>query len=176
MASKLKTDILETVSGSGTIALTNQLSGTTHASMPAGSVIQVVHGSSGASFTSSSTSFVELTHLRLSITTLSANSKILVSMNCAKQGNQSASTLVKTQILCSIDNYGASLKSSGLGFYPTWITAPSGDTFIHTAAQPAGTTITYKLFAAVNQGSFYAPDLWGVGGPHSTTLLQEIKT
>ena len=34
MASKLKTDILETVSGSGTIALTNQLSGMTHASVP----------------------------------------------------------------------------------------------------------------------------------------------
>ena len=50
MTSKLKTDILETVSGSGTIALTNQLSGMTTASlptltsaeMPAGSVLQVV--------------------------------------------------------------------------------------------------------------------------------------
>jgi|TARA_R110002033_G_scaffold170081_1_gene212108 hypothetical protein len=41
MTSKLKTDILETVSGSGTIALTNQLSGMTSASMPSGSVIQV---------------------------------------------------------------------------------------------------------------------------------------
>ena len=42
MTSKLKTDVLETVSGSGTIALTNQLSGMTDASMPAGSVVQVV--------------------------------------------------------------------------------------------------------------------------------------
>ena len=42
MTSKLKTDILETVSGSGTIALTNQLSGMTDASMPSGSVVQVV--------------------------------------------------------------------------------------------------------------------------------------
>ena len=41
MASKLKTDVLETVSGSGTIALTNQLSGMTDASMPSGSVVQV---------------------------------------------------------------------------------------------------------------------------------------
>ena len=41
MTSKLKTDVLETVSGSGTIALTNQLSGMTHASVPAGSVVQV---------------------------------------------------------------------------------------------------------------------------------------
>ena len=41
MTSKLKTDVLETVSGSGTIALTNQLSGMTSASMPSGSVLQV---------------------------------------------------------------------------------------------------------------------------------------
>ena len=34
MTSKLKTDILETVSGSGTIALTNQLTGMTHVSVP----------------------------------------------------------------------------------------------------------------------------------------------
>jgi hypothetical protein len=36
MTSKLKTDVLETVSGSGTIALTNQLSGMTSASLPTG--------------------------------------------------------------------------------------------------------------------------------------------
>ena len=42
MTSKLKTDILETGSGSGTIALNNQLSGMTHESMPSGSVLQVV--------------------------------------------------------------------------------------------------------------------------------------
>ena len=43
MTSKLKTDVLETVSGSGTIALTNQLAGMTSASVPSGSVLQVVH-------------------------------------------------------------------------------------------------------------------------------------
>jgi len=48
MTSKLKTDVLETVSGSGTIALTNQLSGMTSASMPSGSVVQVVNFQTGA--------------------------------------------------------------------------------------------------------------------------------
>ena len=43
MASKLKTDILETVSGSGTIALTNQLSGMTAASLPLGNLQQAFH-------------------------------------------------------------------------------------------------------------------------------------
>ena len=41
MTSKLKTDVLETSSGSGTIALNNQLSGMTTESMPSGSVVQV---------------------------------------------------------------------------------------------------------------------------------------
>ena len=55
MASKLKTDILETVSGSGTIALTNQLSGMTSASVPTGSVVQVINASSSTAFSTTST-------------------------------------------------------------------------------------------------------------------------
>ena len=77
MASKLKTDILETVSGSGTIALTNQLSGMTSASVPAGGVVQVVGFNSVASTATSSTSYIA-THLSQSITPLFANSKIFV--------------------------------------------------------------------------------------------------
>ena len=56
MTSKLKTDVLETVSGSGTIALTNQLSGMTDASMPSGSVVQVVQLYVASSGTVSTTS------------------------------------------------------------------------------------------------------------------------
>ncbi len=51
MASKIKVDTLETANGSGTIALSNQLSGMTTASLPAlgsaqmpsGSVLQVIY-------------------------------------------------------------------------------------------------------------------------------------
>jgi len=175
MTSKLKTDVLETGSGSGTIALNNQLSGTTHASMPAGSVIQVVGTKSGAQFSSSSTSYVELTHLRHSITTLSANSKILVTMNVSKQANQAASSIVGTQIRSSLDNYSASLLTDASAFYPTHIASQGADIVLHSAGQAAGTTITYRMYAKVNQGSFYAPDLWGVGGSQSSTILQEIK-
>ena len=77
MASKLKTDVLETVSGSGTIALTNQLSGMTSASVPAGSVVQVVGFNSVATTATTSTSFAA-THLTQSITPVYANSKIIV--------------------------------------------------------------------------------------------------
>ena len=85
MASKLKTDILETVSGSGTIALTNQLSGMTTASlptltsteMPTGSVLQVVNVASSTQQSTTSTSYVD-TALTVSITPSSTSSKILL--------------------------------------------------------------------------------------------------
>tara|TARA_R110000782_G_scaffold86362_1_gene167523 strand:+ start:786 stop:1337 length:552 start_codon:yes stop_codon:yes gene_type:complete len=84
MTSKLKTDVLETVSGSGTIALTNQLSGITSASvpllteaqMPAGSVIQVVTFVQNAAVSTSATSYT--TMYGATITPSSTSSKILV--------------------------------------------------------------------------------------------------
>ena len=107
MASKLKTDILETVSGSGTIALTNQLSGMTtasvplldHTKMPAGSVLQMVRTStnSSPSITTTSTSFVP-TGITATITPLYANSIILVSYAgamCWTNGTLTAKIYVK---------------------------------------------------------------------------------
>ena len=95
MTSKLKTDVLETVSGSGTIALTNQLSGMTHASVPllteaqmaVGSVLQVVHGGTTSGVTNNSQTFVN-SGLEASITPVSTSSKILVfiSQNIHKGG------------------------------------------------------------------------------------------
>ena len=84
MASKIKVDTLETANGSGTIALSNQLSGMTTASlpalgsaqMPAGSVIQVLtnKGSAGLSLTSGT--FIT-TGMSLAITPSSTSNKIL---------------------------------------------------------------------------------------------------
>ena len=79
MTSKLKTDVLETVSGSGTIALTNQLTGMTSASMPAGSVIQVTQGMTQTSVNTTSSTHVD-TGLTASITPTYASSKILVTV------------------------------------------------------------------------------------------------
>ena len=191
MASKIKVDQIQTGDGTGTIALQNQLSGMTHASvpvlttshlpalthaqMPSGSVIQVVGTKNGTQFSSSSTSYVEMTHLRLAITTLSANSNILVIMNCAKQGNQSQNSVVATEIRSSLDNYSASLLSNASAFYSSWNQNQGTDIVLHSAGQAAGTTITYRMYAKVNTGSFYAPDLWGVGGHQNSTVIQEIK-
>ena len=78
MTSKLKTDVLETVSGSGTIALTNQLSGMTDASMPTGSVLQVVHATGNTEVASTAISTWVGTSGSIFITPTSASSKILI--------------------------------------------------------------------------------------------------
>ena len=82
MTSKLKTDVLETVSGSGTIALTNQLSGMTSASMPSGSVIQVANLVIDTESTVSSTSWTYAGGTEISFPSLaSTGSKVLVRYN-----------------------------------------------------------------------------------------------
>ena len=83
MASKLKTDILETGSGSGTIALNNQLSGMTSASVPSGSVLQVVSATmkDTAVITSSSTNTFVALGIEAVITPISTSSKILIEVS-----------------------------------------------------------------------------------------------
>ena len=58
MASKIKVDQIQTADGTGTIALQNQLSGLTNASMPTGSVLQVVSVANGTKVTSTSGQWV----------------------------------------------------------------------------------------------------------------------
>ena len=81
MTSKLKTDVLETVSGSGTIALTNQLSGMTSASLPTGSVVQVVQNVKADTFTVSGATFVTITGFDVTITPTSASSKVMIDLS-----------------------------------------------------------------------------------------------
>jgi hypothetical protein len=86
MTSKLKTDVLETVSGSGTIALTNQLSGMTYESMAAGSVVQVVTVRSDDLVTYSGANSYHLTPLNITIVPKYANSKLIIQFNFSGEG------------------------------------------------------------------------------------------
>lgn len=81
MASKIKVDELETVDGSGTIALQNQLSGMTSASMPTGSILQVL--SDELTSTVSTTALTSSdnwtdTGLSIAITPSATSSKIII--------------------------------------------------------------------------------------------------
>tara|TARA_R100000541_G_scaffold2080_2_gene7521 strand:- start:122 stop:706 length:585 start_codon:yes stop_codon:yes gene_type:complete len=91
MASKIKVDQIQTADGSGTIALQNQLSGMTTASvptldytkLPAGSIIQTVHmvNTRSGNTSSTSTSYVHLNNgaanYSLAITPKYSNSYIM---------------------------------------------------------------------------------------------------
>ena len=85
MASKIKVDQLETADGTGTIALQNQLSGMTTASLPAlgsaqmptGSVLQVVQQNYATGVNQGGTNWAD-TGTTATITPSSTSSKILV--------------------------------------------------------------------------------------------------
>tara|TARA_B110000285_G_scaffold226331_1_gene285923 strand:- start:28 stop:555 length:528 start_codon:yes stop_codon:yes gene_type:complete len=126
MTSKLKTDVLETVSGSGTIALTNQLSGMTYESMAAGSVIQVVTNShtQSSSVSTSSTSYVALgSAFELAITPKYANSLIICEIHLGMQWNNTASsalvsTITKAGSVMNSVLYGSAYnRVNGSGYY-----------------------------------------------------------
>ena len=90
MASKIKVDTLETANGSGTIALSNQLSGMTTASLPAlgsaqmptGSVLQVIHANKSGFVGTASDTMVD-TGITANITPSSTSSKILVTVHAS---------------------------------------------------------------------------------------------
>ena len=132
MASKIKVDQLETADGSGTIALQNQLSGMTTASLPAlgaaqmptGSVLQVVYATAHSEVSTSSSSYVA-SPLTATITPSSTSSKILVSYSGSfyhYSAVQVSSTIYRgsTDIAAIGSNYGImrSWQQSSRGFFP----------------------------------------------------------
>jgi len=101
MTSKLKLDVLETGSGSGTIALNNQLSGMTSASMPSGSVIQGVNSSYSTETDSTSATYAD-TGLTASITPSSTSNYILIFVNhtgLAKFAGSAADTRIGIRLM-----------------------------------------------------------------------------
>jgi hypothetical protein len=94
MASKIKVDQIQTADGTGTIALQNQLSGMTTASLPTittdklgtGAILQVVTDIhvSGSHHSTSSTSYID-SQLSASITPKFSNSKIIIVVNLGVQ-------------------------------------------------------------------------------------------
>jgi hypothetical protein len=88
MASKIKVDQLETADGSGTIALQNQLSGMTTASLPtvttdklgAGAVVQVGMSGTTSETSTSSTSWSDAGTF-INFTPTSSSNKVLVSFS-----------------------------------------------------------------------------------------------
>ena len=172
MASKLKTDILETVSGSGTIALTNQLSGMTMASVPSGSVIQVKSYTGGGA-TSTSSTWID-TGVGGSITPSSTSSKILATAHvggCGTTGHASAHLALQiVRDSTSIHffegqaGYNASASANSIG-------ACSG---IKLDSPSTTSAVNYKIQMKNNGGSNGQVFTAGTSAVSSITLM-EIK-
>ena len=174
MTSKLKTDILETVSGSGTIALTNQLSGMTTASLPTittdklgtGAILQVVTDIyvNSAHGVTSSTSYVD-SSLSASITPKFSNSKIIIILNLGVQA--------------PLSNYGWArvLRGSTDLNGQAWIGNSSGtiygslnSTWVDTPSTTSSTVYKVQVKTQSTAGFYYHH-----GNIPSSLTLMEIK-
>jgi hypothetical protein len=183
MASKIKVDQIQTADGTGTIALQNQLSGMTTASLPAlgsaqmptGSVVQVVHASTNSSVVMSSGTHVD-TGLTATITPTSSSNKILVSVhqNGLRKHSNHANNDITAYILRGSTNIAHIAKY--LGFTQTSLNLYIGNVSGEMLDSPATTSATtYKT-------TFANPDGGGSGGTitaqegsaRSTITLTEI--
>tara|TARA_B110000285_G_scaffold220794_1_gene272955 strand:+ start:389 stop:949 length:561 start_codon:yes stop_codon:yes gene_type:complete len=186
MTSKLKTDVLETVSGSGTIALTNQLSGMTTASLPAltaaqmpsGSLLQTVQAVMTSAWSATTTTLVPV-GLTVAITTVSANSKILVRCAFRAQMTNGADKGGHFVLRSSLDNYASNLTGSIMvNDWGGWNQEAGALEYLHTTSAASGSTITYKLYGGDERfgSSLYINDNWGYNNVESRITAQEIKT
>tara|TARA_R110000822_G_scaffold259202_1_gene384345 strand:- start:248 stop:634 length:387 start_codon:yes stop_codon:yes gene_type:complete len=117
MTSKLKTDVLETVSGSGTIALTNQLTGMTHASVPSGSIVQVATVMPNVGdVTLATASWTEPSNLlRISFTPKYATSTLIIEC-CFMNGGGNTNNVSHFKLYDITNSADIELSSSGVRF------------------------------------------------------------
>jgi len=201
MASKIKVDQLETADGSGTIALQNQLSGMTTASvptldytkMPSGSIIQVVNTTTGSNGTiaSNSDSYSDTGFLTGTITPLHTGSKIYVKWSGfhphsnANNGNYG----VRWRIYRQVAGGGFSTISSNVdggihqngGGSGEWFDFSASTEVFDTPTYTSGQELQYKVYfrrGSGNSNHAYFNHMGGVGSGVSLqrkVTLMEIK-
>ena len=176
MASKIKVDQIQTADGTGTIALQNQLSGMTTASLPAlssaqmptGSVLQVVSSSTVPGHVSTtSTSFID-SGIYADITPTSTSSKIYVSFDIGM-------TFVDASSLrLAIARGTSTLQTSTYGHYIEPKTAATYQpAFISLIDSPSTTSATrYSLYFRTGNSS--AQNYCSHTGSTTSIVLMEI--
>ena len=167
MASKIKVDQIQTGDGTGTIALQNQLSGMTSASMPTGSVLQVVHADFSTEVNIGG-GFADI-GLSANITPIATSSKILVTSNIQAYLNGSGFIMVRilrdsTVITTQYQAHGFSDNSANM-VPMIALDSPSTTSAITYTVQAGEDDFSGTL--RVNQ--------WGTGGTGKSTItLMEI--
>jgi hypothetical protein len=157
--STLRVGNLTAVGGTGTITVPSG-----NVLTQAGTILQVLQAVKTDTFTTSSTSYVDVTGLSVSITPSSASNKILVmaslegASNTATSGSIGAFVIVRdsTQILIA-DSSGSRFRASAtIGTRNTGadaITIGQTKTFLDSPATTS--SVTYKVQATVRGGTFY---------------------
>ena len=172
MASKIKVDQIQTIDGTGTIALQNQLSGMTGVSMPTGSVLQVVYGTTATRAATSSTSFVA-SNLSATITPSSTSSNILIIFAGGGNNNNTNGTGLIYTLYRGSTNMGHS--TAGMGFLrggDARVEAGMGFTLLDDPTTTSATT--YTLYFRSDTGSGSAVETASQAGAKTGITLMEI--
>ena len=161
-----------TIRGSDNFDTADNATQTELDALATGKVLQVVQGTTNATVSSTSTSFIEYTALSKSITPTSSNSKILVTVEAsvrswggtnyngawfmiARDGTQ----ITGNWLVASYD-YGNSGVQTRNNVSFTYLDSPN-----------TTSSVTYSNWGKLESGSNFG---WGVGGSISTITLMEI--
>ena len=185
MTSKLKTDILETVSGSGTIALTNQLTGMTHASvpvlttshiptltaaqMPSGSLLKTSTRNYPATAYSTSSGFVSVGG-SVNYTVVNAGCALRVTQNVNLGAHVANNYWRQVRLLIDGQSYGAltvAHHDTDNLYVPVTM-----DEYFPNLSLTAGQVLVFQIQIKSNGSQATAVDD-GIGDP--TLIIQEIK-
>ena len=154
-----------TLTASGTTTLTTPILGTptsgnltncTGITMPAGSVLQVVSTFKNDVFSSSSTSYVDVTGLTVSITPASASNKILVLISLATAGGAGLTAWYNLQRGSSNiaqPSSGANLATAHLNTPNSTVGRDWSLVFLDSPATTSSTT--YKMQGKTDSSTFY---------------------
>ena len=185
MTSKLKTDILETVSGSGTIALTNQLTGMTHVSvpvlttshiptltaaqMPSGSLLKTSTRNYPASSYTTSTSYVNVGGL-VNYTVVNAGCALRVTQNLNLGAHSDTNYWRYCRLLIDGQSYNA--LTIAHHDYDNLYVPVTMDEYFPNLSLTAGQVLVFQIQIKSNGSNPTAVDD-AVGDP--TLIIQEIK-
>ena len=156
MASKIKVDQIQTGDGTGTIALQNQLSGMTSASMPAGSVVNQSFTQTASSIVNTSTT-PAATAIHAAITPTSATNKMLIHLDIQVYRSQNSTG---TRLWLYRDIGGGGFSNFLLfNYYAGY--ANDGGTDVHNSATvtledtsyDSTSAVTYKVYMAMSHGT-----------------------
>jgi hypothetical protein len=150
MASKIKVDQLQTVDGSGTIALQNQLSGMTIASMPTGSVLQVVQTTSNTGVTVTANTYTTIGS-NVVITPSSASNKVLVQLTAGSMAYNAG------DIAMRITRNGTEIMVQGRQAYTNsndWVGNPVKLMYLDSPNSTSAVTYSFECKVSGNQIEF----------------------